>query len=199
MQKCKWGEGFLEEVATEVLHSGLRRRLGRIAIPAAHLSQGQVGWEGSFRDHRPTVSTNRGERPRRVPRALSCTDYPLPISCGRPLKSYFWQVGTGWHQPSHVRSRTLVQMGEAREEGGALITLAQPSAGTSHCQPIRLDPAPAPHPGFAPSLCPEGPANSCSSLKASAQEVAWPGPIQSCPNRYRNRLRAHDVPTQGQV
>lgn len=138
-----------KEVATEVSRSGLRCSLGRIAIPAAYFSWGLTGWEGSFRDHWPTVSTKRRERPRGVPKDSSTgwlSSFPeFPISCGRPLKSCFWQMGTGWHHPSHVRNRELVQIGKAREEEGALMTLVQPSAGSSHCQPTRLHPTLASH------------------------------------------------------
>lgn len=56
-------------------------KLGRIAIPAAHLSWGQIGWEGSFQDYWPTVSTKSRKRPRWVPRALRSTNYLLALSC----------------------------------------------------------------------------------------------------------------------
>ena len=65
MQRCKWGEGFLEEEATAVLYSGLRRSLGKTALPAAHLSWGQIGRGGSFWDHWTKLSIRR-ERPRRM-------------------------------------------------------------------------------------------------------------------------------------
>lgn len=87
-----------KEVATEVSCSGLRCSLGRIAIPAAYFSWGLIGWEGSFRDHWPTVFTKRRERPRGVPKDSS-TGYPLALSflsaVGGPSRaaSVKWEQG----------------------------------------------------------------------------------------------------------
>lgn len=67
-----------KEVATEVSQSGLRRSLGRIFIPTAYFSWGLIGWEGSFQDHRPTVSTKRRERPRGGPQGLQPLAILLP-------------------------------------------------------------------------------------------------------------------------
>lgn len=83
----------------------------------------------------------------------SCPE--LPISCGRPPQAPLPAAAF----PCKKRETGANGGGKGRS-GGALITLVQPSVGPSHCQPIRLDPAPTPHPGFLPSLCPESPANS---------------------------------------
>lgn len=74
MQKLQMGK----EVATEVSQSGLRCSLGRIFIPTAYFSWGLIGWEGSFQDHRPTVSTKRRERPRGGPQGLQPLAILLP-------------------------------------------------------------------------------------------------------------------------
>lgn len=77
-----------------------------------------------------------------------------------------------------MKTKKLVQMGDTKEEGGAVITLGQPSVGPSQGQTIRLDPLR----GFTIPLT-RKPCQFLFILKSQCSEVDWSNPIQSCSNR----------------
>lgn len=75
------GESFLEEVATAVLYSGLRRSLGKTAMPTAHL---RLAGEGASRISGPPCPLRGGRGQGSIPRPLSSSNY-LPAWAAHQL------------------------------------------------------------------------------------------------------------------